>query len=136
MLDGDVARTRSELAGKERQKAQMGARKLDTPHLAALNTLYKTESALAHLEMERDLARKIYLEVATTYETARLTVAGRSSALQIVTPADVPDRPISRGAVKSAVLAFFVGLLSAAAGVLLYNALSPSLIASRPSHTV
>jgi uncharacterized protein involved in exopolysaccharide biosynthesis len=135
MLDKDVAKTRSELAGKERQKAQMGARKLDAPHLAVLSTLYQAESALARLEMERDLARKIYLEVSTTYETARLTVAGRSSALQVVTPADMPDRTVPRGVVKSAALAFCVGLLTAAAGVLLYSAFSPSFVVSRASHT-
>jgi uncharacterized protein involved in exopolysaccharide biosynthesis len=131
-LDEDVARTRTELAGKERLRAQLSSRKLDTPHLSQLNDLYKTEAELSRLEMERDLSRKIYLAVATSYETARLSVAGRSSALQIIGAAGVPDRPLSRNVVRNTAMAFFAGLLISSVGVLLYSVFSSaSLPASR-----
>lgn len=129
-LDIEVAKTRLELAGLERQKAQMMARKLNAPHLKELNDLYAAEAELSGLEMERDLARKLYQEVATSYETARLTVAGRSSALQIVGAAGVPDRPVSRAIVQKTVIAFVVGLVLSAAGVLLFKGLSSAISAS------
>lgn len=129
-LDIEVAKTRLELAGLERQKAQMIARRLDAPRLKELNDLYAAEAELSGLEMERDLARKLYQEVATSYETARLTVAGRSSALQVVGAAGVPDRPVSRSIVQKTAIAFVVGLVLSAAALLLYKGLSSAISSS------
>jgi uncharacterized protein involved in exopolysaccharide biosynthesis len=122
-LDEEVAKSRAKVAGLERQRAQMAARQLDGPQLAALKTLYAAEAEIARLEMARDLSRKIYQEVATSYETARLFVASRSSALQIVGPAVPPDRPASRYLGRNAVLAFVAGVVLASLVIVLRHAL-------------
>jgi hypothetical protein len=95
-LDKQVATSRTQLAALERQRAQMTARKLDEPQLARLSAMYAKESQIDSLEMERDLAKKVYEQVANSYESARLLVAGRSSGLQILTRAIPPDKPESR----------------------------------------
>jgi len=44
--------------------------------------------------MQQQLAEKIYLDVATRYEQARLQIAARSAQLQIVDAALAPDRKV------------------------------------------
>jgi uncharacterized protein involved in exopolysaccharide biosynthesis len=122
-LDEEVAKSRAKLAGLERERAQMASRKLDGEELAALRTLYAAEAEVTRLEMDRDLSRKIYQDVATSFEKARLSVASRSSALQIVDAAVVPDRPASRHIARNAALAFMAGLMLASFGVALRHAL-------------
>src|SRR5262249_26864892 len=117
-LDQQIASSRTELAALERQKAQMSARKLDEPKLAELTQLYTKESEIARLEMERDLARKVYQDVANSYESARLLVAARSSALQILTRAIPPDRPESRKLARNIVIGTLSGFLLASLIVL------------------
>jgi uncharacterized protein involved in exopolysaccharide biosynthesis len=124
ILDELVAESRSELAAMERRKAQLTARKLDTPHVEVLHKLYQIEGEISRLEMERDLSRKVYEEVASSYETTRLVVAGRSSALQIITPASAPDRPVASQALRTVLIAFFAGLIVTSLGVLLFSAVS------------
>jgi uncharacterized protein involved in exopolysaccharide biosynthesis len=70
--------------------------------------------------MERDLAKKVYQEVATSYETARLLVAGRSSALQIISKAVPPDKAESRKLPRNVLIGALSGLLLAAVVVLIY----------------
>jgi uncharacterized protein involved in exopolysaccharide biosynthesis len=133
VLDELVASSRSELAGMERRKLQLSARKLDTPHVDVLHKLYQIEGEISRLEMERDLSQKVYQEVASSYETTRLMVAGRSSALQIITPASVPDRPVARKLARAVLIAFFAGLIVASLGILLFSAVSSGPAVS-PSH--
>jgi polysaccharide biosynthesis transport protein len=45
--------------------------------------------------MQEKLAEKIYVDVATRYEQARLQVAGRSAQLQVVDRALGPEAPVS-----------------------------------------
>ncbi len=124
-LDSQVAESRTNLAALERQKTQIvDVRKLDGSQLAKLTQLYQVESQLSDLEMQRDLARTVYLQVATAYETARLQVAGRSAQLQIVEPAVQPDRPLSRHVARNTLIALMVGLMLSVMGVLVYSALS------------
>ena len=114
-----------ETAFLERKKAQIvDVRKLGAPELAALTRLYQVESQLSDLVMQRDLASRVYLEVATAYETARLQVAGRSAQLQIIEPAVPPDLPLSRHVARNTLLAAVVGLMLSVFGVLLYGGLS------------
>jgi tyrosine-protein kinase Etk/Wzc len=109
----------------EQEKSQLvGVRKLGGAQLAQLTQLYEKESELSRLEAERDLTRKIYTDIATSYERARLNVAGRSSEIEIIAPAIQPDRPVSRNVARNAVIALIAGLLISALGVLIYGAVS------------
>jgi uncharacterized protein involved in exopolysaccharide biosynthesis len=110
-LDRQIVESRTRLAALERQKAQMTARRLDDPHLARLNDMYAKESEINSLEMERDLAKKVYQEVSNSYESARLLVAGRSSGLQILTFAIPPDKPESRKIPRNVLIGALSGFL-------------------------
>ena len=122
-LDKQVASTRTELAALERQRAQMAARHLDEPKLTRLNEMYVKESELARLEMERELATKVYQEVASSYESARLLVAARSSGLQVLARAIPPDRPESRKVPRTVLIGAVSGFLVASLFVLIRGAL-------------
>lgn len=60
-----------------------------------LAELYRRKSEVDELEMQQELAEKIYVDVATRYEAARLQVAERSAQLQVLDKALPPERPIS-----------------------------------------
>jgi len=124
--------SRTQLAALERQKAQMTTRNLDDPSMARLSEMYAKESQLDRLEMERDLARKIYEEVANSYESARLLVAGRSSGLQILTRAIPPDKPESRKIPRNVLIGALSGFLLASLLVLVRgNIAEPAAVGSR-----
>ena len=123
-LDKQIATSRTQLAALERQQAQMAARKLGDPHLTRLNDMYAKESAIDRLEMERDLAKKVYQDVANSYETARLLVAGRSSGLQILTIAIPPDKPESRKLGRNILIGSLSGFLLSSLLVLVRESLS------------
>lgn len=114
-LDSDVAATRTNLAVLEKQKAQLvDLRHLDAPALAQLSLLYKRAGQLARLQVELDLAQKIYVDVASRFEAARLQVGARSPQLEVLDPAVVPDRPESRNLLRDTVFAALVGLSASA----------------------
>ena len=124
-LDQQIASSRTTLAALEREKAQLvDVRKLDGKQLAQLSRLYQTEAELSHLELERDLARTVYLEVAKNYELARLLVVGRSSDLHVISPAIEPDRPASRNVVRNTLFALMIGFVLSVVGALFYEGLA------------
>jgi uncharacterized protein involved in exopolysaccharide biosynthesis len=94
-IDQQVAESRARLSGLEKKRAELvDARRLGGPQLAKLNLLYEREAELDRLMTEHDLARKIYLDVATRYEQVRLQVAGRTAQLQLLDSALTPDLPV------------------------------------------
>jgi uncharacterized protein involved in exopolysaccharide biosynthesis len=110
-LDAQVARTRATLKGLQQQRAALlSATKLNASQLPRLSELYAREAAIARLEVERDLARRVYVDVATKYEQARLQVASRSAMVQVVDPAIVPDQALSRNRGRNAVFGILGGL--------------------------
>jgi len=117
-LDKQVATSRTQLAALEGQRALIAARRLDSPNLSGLSDLYAKESQIEGLEMELDLARRIYEDVANSYESARLLVAGRSSGLQILSRAIPPDKPESRKLPRNIVIGSLTGFLLSALVVL------------------
>ena len=123
-LDRQVAESRTHLAALQGQRAQMMARKLDTPQLAKLSEMYAKESELGRLEMERKLAQSVYEEVSKSYESARLLVAARSSGLQILTRAIAPDRPESRKVTRNVLIGVLSGLLISSFLVLVRGSLA------------
>ena len=125
-LDQQIATSRTTLAALERQKSQIvDIHKLDGAQLDQLTRLYQVESDLAHSEMELELARRVYLQVATNYETARLLVAGRSAELQVISPAIEPDRPRARPFERNLGIGIATGLVLATLFVLLQGAMLP-----------
>jgi uncharacterized protein involved in exopolysaccharide biosynthesis len=124
-LDEAVAKHRGAVAGLERQRAELATRRLDLRELASLQRLYAAEAEISRLGMELDLARRVYQEVQTNYEKARLTVASRSSALQIVDPAIVADRPAPRHTMRTTLLAVIIGILLASFVFVLRHAIAP-----------
>jgi succinoglycan biosynthesis transport protein ExoP len=124
-LDEQVATSRARLSGLEKQKSELvDVRHLNANQLVLLNQLYEREAELGRLQMEDDLAKKVYTDVATRYEEARLQVAGKTAQLQVMDPAVVPDRPMSRHVVRNAAIAGTVGLLLCAIAVLFLDALA------------
>ena len=124
-MDELVATTQTDLAAMERQKREIvDVRKLDAPRLAELTRLYDIEARLSQLETERNLAKDVYVEVATAYETAGLQVAGRSAQLQVIGAAVPTDLPISRHLVRNTLAAFLVGVSLAAGAALAARAVA------------
>ncbi|MBL8138791.1 MAG: hypothetical protein JNL48_19375 [Acidobacteria bacterium] len=60
-----------------------------------LAELYRRQSEVDELEMQQELAEKIYVDVATRYEAARLQVAERSAQMQLLDRALPPERAAS-----------------------------------------
>ena len=121
-LDKEMALSRSKLAAMERQKAQMISRHLATGSMPTLNNLYAKEALISQLETERDLANDVYKDLAKSYETARLLVIGRTSALQVLSTAIPPDRPESRKLPRSLLIGTMSGFLLAALVLLVRHA--------------
>jgi uncharacterized protein involved in exopolysaccharide biosynthesis len=130
-LDKQIATSRTQLAALQRQQAQMTARKLDDPRFARLSEMYAKESEISRLEMERDLAKKVYKQVANSYESARLLVAGRSSGLQILTRAIPPDNPESRKVPRNVLIGVLSGFLLSSLLVLVRGTAAEGTYAAR-----
>jgi uncharacterized protein involved in exopolysaccharide biosynthesis len=121
ILNEQIAMSRTKLAGLEKEQAQLvGVLRLGAPQMVQLTQLYAKETELARLETEFDLARKVYVDVATRYEQARLQVASRTAQLQILDSALPPDRPISPRPLRDTAIALLVGLLLSIPGVLIF----------------
>ena len=94
-LQHDVSTTRAKLAALEHQRDELLRARSRDGQLPPLNELYRRKTRLGELEMQEKLAEKIYVDVATRYEQARLQVAGRSAQLQVVDRALVPETQVS-----------------------------------------
>jgi succinoglycan biosynthesis transport protein ExoP len=119
ILDEQIAVSRTKLAGLEKQQTHLvGVLRLGAPEMVQLTQLYGKETQLARLETEFDLAKKVYVEVATRYEQARLQVASRTPQLQVLDEALPADRPVSPRPLRDTAIAMAVALVLAAFGAL------------------
>jgi uncharacterized protein involved in exopolysaccharide biosynthesis len=100
---------------------------------ARLNDLYNRQANIERLETEVKVARRVYLDVSTSHEKARLRLAATQAPMQILDAAVPPDRPVARRIVRGTVLAAIAGLIVAAGGVLLYAGMMGKLNASPPA---
>jgi uncharacterized protein involved in exopolysaccharide biosynthesis len=126
-LDAEAAKIRANLAALEKQKAQLvDVRDIDASKLPKLSLLYAREGELARLEVERDIAQKSYVGVATLYESARLQVAARSARLEVIDPAVAPDQPLPRNTLRDTALAGIAAFSVAALAAMLAAALRPT----------
>ena len=131
-LDQQIVASRTKLSGLEKQRAELiDVRKLDASQLAQLNLLYTREAELDRLQTEFELAKRIYVEVSTRYEQARLQVAGRSAQLQIADDALAPDRPIGPRVVRNTALAIVFGFVLSIIGVLFGDAFFAAIVRER-----
>lgn len=122
-LDQVIASSRTRLAGLQKQKSELiDVRKLDRDQQAKLSLLYQQEMELSRLQMEYDLSRVVYVDVATRNEQIRLQVVGRSAQLQVMDAALPPDRPISPRVLRNTAIALVLGLMLMVLGVLFYTA--------------
>ncbi len=111
-LDGEVATGRANLAGLEKQRAQMIAvAKVDGEQLVKLNRLYVTETVLERLKDDVEIARKAYQSVAERYQGAKLAATALTPRVQVVVPATPPERPVSRMLARNVVLGAALGLV-------------------------
>jgi capsular polysaccharide biosynthesis protein len=88
-----------------------------------IEELYRSKAQLDRLEMERDLARRAYVDVSNRYEQARIQVAARSAQMQVIDRAVPPTAPISPRPVRDAVFALAGGLMVASIAILLLAAM-------------
>lgn len=111
-IDTALAQARAKLTSLEKQRDQLlkGAG-VGANELARLNDLYTRESAMSRLELERNIARKSYEDIAARYQTAHLEAIGRMSQVVVVDTAVPPDRPVSRLLVRNVALGILTGLL-------------------------
>ena len=131
-LDQIVATSRTRLSGLEKQRAELvGVLKLNAPQLAQLTQLYAKEIEQSRLETEYDLAKKVYVDVATRYEQARLQVASRTAQLQLLDRALPPDRPIAPRPLRNTAIALVVGFMLSVVGILIFDYIATS----RPAPT-
>lgn len=114
-LDAKLADDRTRASQLDRQVSQLTRTSdLAGERLAKLDVLYAREEELARLELERDLAKRVYEEVARQHEIARLRIAQRSAQLQVLDPAVPPSEPLARGTVVAALLGAVLGVVATA----------------------
>ena len=119
MLHQDVMAVRSRLAQLEHKRDEILRSRAKGGQLAGLAEYYTRKTAENELKMQQELAEKIYLDVATRYEQARLQIAARSAQLQIVDAALAPDRKVFPRE----------KLIASAAMVLAFSVLAAAIIA-------
>lgn len=114
VLDEEVATARATLEGLERRRSEL-AKQLETKNgeLPKLNSLYEREVTQAKLQMEYDLATKLYAELFTRFEQANIEVASRTTTLQVVDRAYPPDRPIAPRPTLLVTVAVALGVVAA-----------------------
>ncbi len=114
-LQKQVAQSRATLAGLESQRRLLVEQKhLDRASLPALSKLYEAEEAVTKLQADYDMALKVYTDLATRYEEARIRVGGRGVQLQLVDPA-IPPSPRTPSGVMTGTIGALLGLLAGCA---------------------
>jgi uncharacterized protein involved in exopolysaccharide biosynthesis len=118
-LDEEVALARARVADLERRLAQLTKQhKLEESSLPLLSKLYESQRRIARLETDLEIARAVYVDVATRHEQARVQVASRSARLLVIDAAVPPTLPVSRHLLRNLVLGAVAGLLLAVVYVL------------------
>lgn len=118
-LQEALALARGRLAGLEESRQRMrGQLKLGGDSLPRLNELYKSQTAVDRLKAEYEIAVKAYGEIAEQHDLAALRVMTRTSSLQLVNTALVPEKPSFPSRALFAIAgALLAAILAAAAAV-------------------
>ena len=125
VLQQQLATSRSNLMALEQERAAI-ARATNSGGGASVKVqeLYGRKAELDRLETERDLARRVYLDVSNRYEQARIQVASRSAQMHVIDTAVPSAVPISPRPFRDAVAALAGSLILTSAAILLLTALS------------
>ena len=131
ILQQQVTAARSRVAQLEHKRAEMLKPRSSDGHLPALADFYTRKARQTELEMQQELAERIYLDVATRFEQARLQIASRSAQLQVLDAALPPDRKVypREKLMASAALVLAFSLLTAA--VVAVTGISKALVRGR-----
>lgn len=112
-LEFQVATGRTRLAALEKRRSELvDRRKLGGQQIAQLSELYQQESQQARLELDLDLAKKTYQDLAGRYDQARTQVANRTSQLQVIGRALPSRQPFSPRVLRTAVAAASLALVT------------------------
>jgi uncharacterized protein involved in exopolysaccharide biosynthesis len=123
-LEKHVTESRNRLAGlQSKQRALMTSLDDEDPVLRQLRDVYAREMSLARLEVEHDVARKIYEENARKYHVARLDTLVRATVLEAVDPASTPSRPAFPRPERILPIAVLGGFIVSLIGIFVLNAL-------------
>jgi len=127
VLQQAVTTARARLAQLEHRRNEILKSRAASGQLPALADFYTRKAKADELRMQEELSERIYLDVATRFEQARLQIASRSAQLQLVDPALPPDRKVypREKLIASAAVVLAFSLLSA--GVLAMTAISLEL---------
>jgi len=106
------------------EKRRREVQHVDGKKLPELTALYDRQMKLDRLQVDRDLAQKLYFEAASRYEIARVQVATQSAQLQVIDLAVPPDRPVSRGVVRNTAIAGLLAFCIVAVVALLAHAVT------------
>ncbi len=121
-VEQQAVNARARLAALEQQRREANRLKLDAAQLPELSLLYRRELEVARLETEHNLANRLYEDVASRYEVARVQAASNSAQLQVVDRAFPPRVPLSRRRLTWAGLGFSLGLVLSLMALLLFEA--------------
>lgn len=95
-LEKEMLLSETKLAGLEQQRVALVQKYgLGGERLPRLTALYSKEIELARLQADYDLVGKLYNDLTSKYEQARIQVASRSTELQVVDPALEPTSRIA-----------------------------------------
>jgi uncharacterized protein involved in exopolysaccharide biosynthesis len=129
-LDLALATSRASVAALEKRVAELGVvGNVGAGHLARLGKLYQDEAELDRLDNDRKLARRLYDDAMTQYQTTKVSAVARVPYLAIIDPAVVPERPMSRWLLRNSLLGFVLGMFATACYVLARQAFLSSSFA-------
>jgi uncharacterized protein involved in exopolysaccharide biosynthesis len=116
-LDYDAASSRLQLARLESRRRELVDRMgVAKPTLRPLTELYRHELEQARVQAEYDVSAKVYEDLLTRYEQARIEVASRRVAMKVIEPA-VSATSVSKP--LTSVVTTLGGVAGLGAGVLL-----------------
>ena len=131
-LDWLISNGRARLASLESQRNELVNKSgVGRQELKKLTELYRSEIDLEALKAEYDITNKVYADLTTRYEQARIQVTSRSAELQIVDPAFPPERPTSWRPTLLIAVTFAGGLFLSLVGVIVWEHVAGRFAAQR-----
>lgn len=122
-LQQQLSESRARLSALEKERAVIASEtNVSNPIARRVYELHARRTELDRLEMERDLAKKVYLDVSNRYEQALLQTGARAPHVQVMDRAVPSNTRISPRPLRDAVAAAAAALIATAAVILLLTA--------------
>ena len=110
-IDETVAKSRAELASLESQRDRLvRSAGVGGEVLPRLTEYYNRESRLQRLQLEYDIAKQAFKDIAERYQGARLATLSRTPQLVVVDSAEPADEPVRRHTVRNAAIGLVIGM--------------------------